>query len=273
LYQWWVFVHLVGVLAFLAAHGVSMFVLFRLRKERDPRRVSDLLALSSSSITGFYYGLGLLLLGGIVAGFLGHWWGRAWIWAAIGVLVLISMAMYGMATPYYKRVRFVAAAMADGSQAVTDAQFDEILRDGRPTAIAGIGIVGLLVILYLMVLKPTLGFSTTTEGLPVPLGSVEVAAQGLKFDASTLSAPASQPFTLVFHNDDAGVPHNVAIYRDSSASQVLFKGELVTGPTTVTYDVPAVPVGTYFFRCDVHPQMNGSLVVEAVAAPTPSASG
>jgi plastocyanin len=270
LYQWWVFVHLVGVLAFLGAHGVSMVVLFRLRSERDPQKVSDLLALSSSSITAFYYGLGVLLLGGIVAGFLGHWWGKAWIWAAIGVLVVVSITMYAMATPYYKRVRFVAGAMASGSQAVTDEQFGEILRDRRPMTIAGIGIVGLLAILYLMVLKPTFGISTAAGGAPVPSGAVEVTAQGLKFDVSTLDAPASASFTLVFHNDDPGVPHNVAIYTDSSASTALFVGETFSGPKTMDYSIPALDPGAYFFRCDVHPQMNGSFVVEAAASPTPS---
>jgi plastocyanin len=272
-YQWWVFVHIVGVLAFIGAHGVSMSVLFRLRQERDPRKVNDLLILSSSSITAFYYGLGLLLVGGIVAGFIGHWWGRAWIWAAIGVLIVVSLAMYRMATPYYKRVRFVARAMAEGSQAVTSEQFDEILRESRPVTVAGIGIVGLLVILYLMVLKPTLGFSTQEVKVSIPGGGsvVEVTAQSLKFDASELTAPAAQAFTLVFHNDDPGVPHNVAIYTDSSATSSLFAGEVFNGPAVKDYQVEALPAGTYFFRCDVHPQMNGTLVAQA-GSPSPVAS-
>src|SRR5437879_6182270 len=117
-YQWWVFVHLVGVFGFLAAHGVSMTVTFKLRTERDPKRISDLLALSGTSIQYFYYSTGLLLLGGIVAGFLGHWWAQGWIWAAIVVLVLTSMAMLGVARPYYRRVGLVARAMAGGSTAV-----------------------------------------------------------------------------------------------------------------------------------------------------------
>jgi plastocyanin len=29
----------------------------------------------------------------------------------------------------------------------------------------------------------------------------------------------------------------------------------------VTYGVPALAPGTYFFRCDVHPAMSGELVV------------
>jgi nitrite reductase (NO-forming) len=92
--------------------------------------------------------------------------------------------------------------------------------------------------------------------------SLTVMAQTMKFDTGCLAAPAGKPFTIAFMNHDAGVPHNVSIYKDSTAAEVLFKGELVNGPASVTYKVDALPAGTYFFRCDVHPQMNGTLVVE-----------
>ena len=259
MYQWWVFVHLVGVFAFLASHGVSMTVAFRLRKERDPRRIADLLQLSSSSVRAFYVALVLLLTGGTVAGFLGHWWGRAWIWASIGVLVISMVAMYRMASPYYRRVGFVARAKAEGGTSVTDEQLEEILRSPRSTAIIGIGVAGLVVILYMMLFKPTLGFSS--PGPAVSGNQVAVVAQQLSFDTGTLHAPAGAAFQIVFDNRDAGVPHNVSIYRDSTAASALFSGEVVTGPTTVTYDVPSLPAGSYFFRCDVHPsQMTGTLV-------------
>ena len=266
MYQWWVFVHLVGVLAFLGAHGVSMTVLFRLRKERDPRKVSDLLALSSSSITAFYYALGVLLTGGIVAGFLGHWWGRAWIWAAIGVLVVVSVAMYAMARPYYRRVGFVARAMAEGSQAVTAEQFDEILRSPRPVSVAAIGMIGFLAILYLMVLKPTLGFSSQQASVSVPGGGpvVEVTAQNIQFDKACLPIKANVPFTIEFENKD-NVTHNVDIYEDETAAKTLMDPAhlpvVFAGPGSRTYEVPAgIPEGTFFFRCDVHPVMQGTVI-------------
>ena len=38
--------------------------------------------------------------------------------------------------------------------------------------------------------------------------------------------------------------------------------QIITGPAVATYDVKALPAGTYFFHCDVHPtQMFGTLVV------------
>jgi Cupredoxin-like domain len=274
-YRWWVFVHLVGVFGFLAAHGVSMAVMFRVRRERDPQRVNELLQLSASSITAFYYSLGILLLGGIVAGFLGHWWSQAWIWAAIAILVLVSVAMYAMARPYYRRVRFVARAMADGSQAVTEEQFAGVLQGPRPGWIAGIGGVGLLAILYMMMFKPSFGISTGAAATapPVPEGKpmVQITGRNNQFDTKSLRAPADQAFTIVFRNSDPGVPHNVAVYTDSSATKRVFIGKIFTGPATMNYALKALPADVYFFRCDVHPFMNGTLDVVATSpSPTPT---
>jgi len=82
-----------------------------------------------------------------------------------------------------------------------------------------------------------------------------------KFDKNCLAAPASQAFTIDFKNLDRGIPHNVAIYEDQSAQKTLFKGDLVDGPGETTYSVPALPEGKFFFRCDPHPDMNGTFIV------------
>jgi uncharacterized membrane protein len=153
-YEWWVFLHILGVFGFLLGHGVSVGVTFRLRRERDPGRVNALLDLSGSSLTVFFYGLLVLVVAGVVAGFLGKWWDEGWIWTALGVLVGISVAMSVLARPYYKRVRLVAEAMASGSEAVTEDQFVSILRSPLPLVIAAIGFAGLLVLLWLMMFKP-----------------------------------------------------------------------------------------------------------------------
>jgi plastocyanin len=267
-YRWWVFVHLVGVFGFLVAHGVSVSVTFRLRKERDPRRVTELLALSGSSIRAFYASTFVLLLGGAVAGFLGHWWSQGWIWASLVVLVVTSLAMVFMARPFYRRVGFVARSMAGGSKAVSAAQFDTILGSRRPWTIAAIGFVGLLLILYLMLFKPTLGFgSSPASPQPVVTGSpaatLRISAKGVAFSTSSLSAPASLRFDIAFANQDPGIPHDVAIYTNPSAATLLFRGTTFPGVRTVTYRIPPLPPGTYFFRCDVHPaQMTGTIVVK-----------
>jgi plastocyanin len=92
-------------------------------------------------------------------------------------------------------------------------------------------------------------------------GAVTVVAQNISFDTSEIDLPADAPSTITFDNKDAGVPHNIAIFNDSSLSQNLFTGDIVTGPGTAQYQVPALSAGEYYFHCDVHPNMSGSVVV------------
>ncbi len=93
--------------------------------------------------------------------------------------------------------------------------------------------------------------------------ALKIAAKNVAFDTDCLAAPAGKAFTITFTNQDAGVPHNVAIYTDSSAATALFQGKLISGPDTITYQVSALDAGMYFFRCDVHPtQMTGTFVVK-----------
>jgi plastocyanin len=97
------------------------------------------------------------------------------------------------------------------------------------------------------------------EGDGGPPGAVAIVAQGTAFDTSELALPAGGEAVIEFDNRDPGLPHNVAIYTE--AGQPLFQGEIITGPATATYRFPSPPPGSYSFRCDVHPQMSGSVTV------------
>jgi plastocyanin len=267
-YRWWVFAHLLGVFGFLAAHGVSMTAGFRLRKERDPAKVVDLVQLSSSSTRWFYASFLLLMASGAVAATVADLWSQLWVGASVVVLVVITGVMLSVGKPYYRKVGVVARAKAGGSKAVTDAQFDELLRSRRSEIVIGVGALGLAIILYLMVFQPKMSPATTPPPAPTASSSsgvptVNETAGAITFGSTTLHAPAGTPFDLVFDNQAPGVAHNVAIYTNSSASTVLFRGALVTGAKVVTYHVLALKPGTYFFRCDVHPsQMTGTFVVK-----------
>ena len=88
-----------------------------------------------------------------------------------------------------------------------------------------------------------------------------LVAQGISFDTDKLAFPADTETTLTFDNKDANTPHNFAIYEDDTATTPLFQGDLVTGVATAEYKIPAIAAGTYYFQCDVHPNMNGTLKV------------
>ncbi len=85
------------------------------------------------------------------------------------------------------------------------------------------------------------------------------SAVNVQYEQTELSAPADTPFSIAFENKEA-VPHNMAI--SDAAGTILFQGDIVTGPTSVTYQVPALAAGTYPFLCQVHPTtMVGTLTI------------
>lgn len=118
--------------------------------------------------------------------------------------------------------------------------------------------------------QPAASTAPGASGSPGPSGSpgasqaltgtvLQESALNIAYEVGSLTAPADTPFQIQFNNKDAGIPHNIEIMDPSGA--VAFKGEIVTGPTTVTYDVPALKAGSYTFVCSVHPNMTGTLTV------------
>ncbi|HJP90213.1 MAG TPA: cupredoxin domain-containing protein [Candidatus Limnocylindrales bacterium] len=88
--------------------------------------------------------------------------------------------------------------------------------------------------------------------------SPTLAAKDIAFTKSELDVPAGAPFILVFENQDT-VSHNVSIYPDATSTTKLFDGVLFAGPSTRWYPMPALAAGTYAFKCDLHPNMTGTL--------------
>jgi plastocyanin len=100
-----------------------------------------------------------------------------------------------------------------------------------------------------------------TTGQPV---TIALTAKGISFDKSSITVSAGSLVTINFNNADGGIPHNFALYTDSSADTAIFVGQTITGPATMTYQFTAPPkAGSYFFRCDIHPSiMTGIFIVQ-----------
>lgn len=161
MYEWIVLLHVVGAFTFVASHGVAMWMVAELPRQKDTRRIQALLDLSSTSLTGVYLGLLVLLVGGIWAGIAGGHFGRLWIWLALIVLVAIIVLMYAVATPFFKRLRMALGQRTPGlpkdAPNPVPAPDSEILAIAASTPVAVLSVVGfggLVIILWLMVLKP-----------------------------------------------------------------------------------------------------------------------
>ncbi|MEO6295042.1 MAG: cupredoxin domain-containing protein [Candidatus Limnocylindria bacterium] len=90
-------------------------------------------------------------------------------------------------------------------------------------------------------------------------GAVEITAADLEFSAATIEATAGEAFTITFVNNDTQ-PHNISFYTEEGGER-LVEGAVINAGETVEVQVDALDAGEYYFRCDIHPDMNGSVVV------------
>ncbi len=152
------YLHVLSVLGLLATHGVSMVVLYRIRPERDRKKILDLITLSGETTLPMYISLGGIVLFGVLAGLEGQYFDEAWIWVSIVLLLLIVGLMTALAKPYFARIKEACQVRPSGVPRVSDEELGQILGGGTAHLITAIGAIGLLLILYLMLFKPWSGF-------------------------------------------------------------------------------------------------------------------
>jgi hypothetical protein len=158
---WIVFLHVAGTFMFVAGHGVSMFVAFQIRKERDRARLTALLDLSGKSLAIAGIGLVVLFLSGILAGIMLGSFGQWWIWISLTLLVVITGVMTPVGGMYFNRVRLalgqrIARMKPTDPDPVpaSDAELAALLTSRAPETLLYVGGGGFLVILWLMMLRP-----------------------------------------------------------------------------------------------------------------------
>lgn len=161
MYNWVVLLHVLSVLGFMLAHGASAAVMFQIRGEREPARLLALLGLTQAVGRWMAITLLLVLVLGVVAGFMQNWWRFGWIWASIVLLVIITVLMTLIGRQYFDRVRRALGVATPQDvkakvtpRAVAPDELATVILSGRPMALAVVGLGGLAVITWLMMLKP-----------------------------------------------------------------------------------------------------------------------
>jgi plastocyanin len=109
---------------------------------------------------------------------------------------------------------------------------------------------------------PPPGGEPPSDCAKVQNGVITLSAKDIKFSAPCLVANAGEAFTIHFTNDDT-MPHNVAVYTDSSKGTKVMQGNIISNKgESMDYKVDAQQEGQLYFDCEVHPdQMNGTLYV------------
>lgn len=113
-----------------------------------------------------------------------------------------------------------------------------------------------------LVVLVTGGVFLFLSGCITASGTPDLIAENNFFNRTYLRVAPGEEVSMVFENKD-NTTHNLAVYEDREATQVIFRGEALQGPGTITYNftAPEEP-GNYHFQCDFHPsEMNGRFVV------------
>ncbi len=158
MYEALVVVHVVAALAFVAAHAVSAFVMYRVKVETDRTRIEAYLDLSARSLPIAFVALLVLLAAGVAAGISGAFFGKLWIWASIVVLVVVLGTMTPFAAIPMNRLRRALGLPTRAEPTRTAPGSDEEVAAAqaalRPQLAASLGGLGIVVLVALMSVKP-----------------------------------------------------------------------------------------------------------------------
>jgi hypothetical protein len=155
-YSWLKFLHVAAVLALLGTHGVSMTVLYAIRKERDRAKILAMIGVSGQSIVPMYVSIGAVVVFGVLLWLKVYSLSTYWLWLSIAILIATIGLMTATARPYFARVKEACQLRPSGVPRVSDEELGEVLRSSRAHLITAIGVIGLAAILYLMIFKPKL---------------------------------------------------------------------------------------------------------------------
>lgn len=158
---WIVFLHVLGAFMFVAGHGVSMFVVFQVRRETDRAKLTALLDLSGWSLGVAGIGLLILFVSGIVAGIVLNSWGQTWLWVALALFIVIAILMTPVGGTYLRNLRLAVGQPPRGAKPddpppvpATDAQLAALQASRKPEVLLVLGAGGFMVILWLMMFRP-----------------------------------------------------------------------------------------------------------------------
>lgn len=109
----------------------------------------------------------------------------------------------------------------------------------------------------------TVSSAAAAAGGPVESGPIFLSAANTQFNKDSITIAANKATTVNFHNGDS-TTHNFDIISGPPPYQKPGTQPAPAAPSqSVTYNIPALPPGTYQFQCDFHPgSMKGTLTVQ-----------
>lgn len=157
LYPWIVVAHVFAVIAAFGAHGVSAFAMVGVKRESERPKIAALLELSSTALLIAGITLLIAVILGIAAAAMHGYFSRLWPWVSIVVVVVIWFAMTPLAAGPMIAIRRIIGAPIRGKIEGEPGSDDELVAARarlRPELVWTVGLTGILVLIWLMEMKP-----------------------------------------------------------------------------------------------------------------------
>jgi plastocyanin len=104
---------------------------------------------------------------------------------------------------------------------------------------------------------------TPIKGAPDSRVVVQLVVAHTKWAPNDIAAPAGKVWHIKVDNQDSLSKHNVTIASGLAFSDRIFQTAPNFSSGTFSFDMPALPAGSYLFICTIHPEsMTGTLTVE-----------
>jgi hypothetical protein len=156
-----ILIHVLAALVFVIAHAVSAVAIFQVRGQWDRAVLTATLNRSSKAMIVAYVALVVLLVAGVILGFVGSWWGSLWMWVSLVLFVVVGWAMLPFAATPMSGVRAalgIQVRKPKPGEPPAAPKSDEELAAARaalrPELVLVIGLAGLIAITWLMITKP-----------------------------------------------------------------------------------------------------------------------
>ena len=161
LYQWLKFIHVLAGFTFIMGHGVAVALAFRLKHEKDLTRIQAMFDLSGSMFLVYFLSMIVMFIIGIVITFLGGWWSSGWIWASLGLSLVITVWMFHLGARTYHPLRKAFGLPYreknkefDAQEPLSESERTAMIETTNPMLMLWVAYGGFAVITWLMIMKP-----------------------------------------------------------------------------------------------------------------------
>ena len=157
MYNWVVFLHVTMIFIFLIQHAAEIIVTFKLREQKEPEGIFTTYSfMPDNNSRNLRITYSLIIITGMIAGFMSTWWKQGWMWTALGVMIVIWIVMNRVGGSYLTAVDGItdyALKNKDDPSAI-DKFRNDLKARREPEMMTVTSVIGGLIILWLMMFKP-----------------------------------------------------------------------------------------------------------------------